>query len=591
MNAPLHMLLSTMLGILLAMPLHVLACTTIAVTKGASVDGSVLVAHSDDGEMMDARIVYVPARNFPPGSIEPIYYDTCSLGFKKEFGATDYIRYAGIERGPSYVNPDVPQSVPIGYIPQVAHTYAYFDCSYPLVNEHQVAIGECTTRAKVQPDPETGKRIFYSASLARVAMERCTNAVGAIRLMGDLIEKYGYFATGETLIVGDPNEAWVFEMCAYDANGTGGLWVAKKIPDGDVFVEANEFRIREVDPSDPNMMCSSNLFDVCQAKGWWNPKDGPLDWLVAVSPGEYNHPYYSLRRVWRVLSLVNPSLNLPAKVKSGYTEDYPFSTTPAAKLSVQDVASLYRDHYEGTPFDMRLGPGGGPWSSPTRYYSSQDSGDPDVHFKNLVGAWERPLSVYYCVEMHISQLRSWLPDPIGGVCWYSLDQPYTSFLTPFHVGVTNITPLYSRVATDKFAWGDSAFWACLLASNWADLKYKYIVEDILDRQRAVEAETFGHQPQAELALLAAYSNNPDTAIADMTRYCNRTAADSVSNWWALDAFLIAKYAAGFINTPAQRAQEVPYPDWWCRQGYYQCGPKSYNTKASLPKKWYKDPVK
>ncbi len=198
-------------------------------------------------------------------------------------------RYVGHDRGPVYVEPDRPQSIPLGYIPQVEHTYAYYDANYAIMNEHQLMFGECTDRAKVQLEPEPVKRIFYSEELSRVAAERCTTAREAVALIGQLIDTYGYYGTGETLPIADPEEGWVIEM-APSLEGTGGV-VAKKVPEGEVFVAANEFRIREIDPEDPETLCSKDLHDIAQKHGWWDPADGKLDWLATVSQGEYNHPY------------------------------------------------------------------------------------------------------------------------------------------------------------------------------------------------------------------------------------------------------------------------------------------------------------
>ena len=175
------------------------ACTTILVTKGASSDGSVFVTHSDDNELSDERIIYVPAMNHKPGAKRPIYYDNAA------FGPVTPIRYVGTNRGPGYNIPGLPKSKPIGYIPQVSHTYAYFDGTYGIMNEHQLMIGECTNGAKIELKPSK-ERIFYSAELSRVALERCKTAREAIKLMGKLIDKYGYYGTGETLLIGDKNE-------------------------------------------------------------------------------------------------------------------------------------------------------------------------------------------------------------------------------------------------------------------------------------------------------------------------------------------------------------------------------------------------
>ncbi len=149
------------------------ACTTILVTKGASQDGSVFISHSDDDELGDQRIIYVPAADHPPGSKRPVYYDPCSFEV-----AT--VRYVGTSRGPGYDTPGLAKTEPLGYIDQVEHTYAYFDGNYGIMNEHQLMFGECTNGAKIEPKPEKGKRIFYSSELSRVALERTTTAREAI---------------------------------------------------------------------------------------------------------------------------------------------------------------------------------------------------------------------------------------------------------------------------------------------------------------------------------------------------------------------------------------------------------------------------
>ena len=139
-------------------------------------------------------------------------------------------------------------------------------------------------------------------------MERCTTAREAAELMGALAVEYGYYGWGETLTVTDPNEAWVFEICA-TPDKKSALWAAKKVPDGEVFVESNMFRIRELDPESPDNMFSPNLIDVATEAGWYDPSTGPIDWMATVSTGEYSMPYYSLRRTWRVLDRVSHLLD------------------------------------------------------------------------------------------------------------------------------------------------------------------------------------------------------------------------------------------------------------------------------------------
>jgi len=407
------------------------ACTTMIITKGASKDGSVFVAHSDDSEMFDNRLVYVPAADHKPGSMRPVYYDPASLGSRPEFNSNVLRRYVGTHRGPVYIDNDIPQSIPLGFIPQVAHTYAYMDGTYGLMNEHQLMMGEATNGSKVTLEPEAGKRIFYSAELSRVALERCKTARCAIELIGELIDTYGYYGTGEVLPIADTKEGWVLEMAPCPDKGKG-LWVAKKVPNGEIFVAANEFRIREVDPDDSDMMYSENLFDVAKKHKWWDPKKGKLDWLRTVSHGEYTHPYYSLRRVWRLQSKLAPSLKLSPWVKDGYTKQYPFSIKPDKKLTVKDVIELYRDHYQDTPFDQTKGVTAGPFGNPYRYPGPMDAGNDTGKLTGHKGAWERPLSIYRSGYTYVAQARDWLPDPIGGLFWFAPDEAMSSVITPFY---------------------------------------------------------------------------------------------------------------------------------------------------------------
>jgi dipeptidase len=550
-------------------------CTTILVTPGATADGSLIVTHSDDNELMDERIIYVPAADHEPDSERPVYCSACAMGEFEEYNSFYYPRLVAPERAPGYDTPEYPESIPLGHIPQVPHTYAYIDGSYGIINEHQVMIGECTNGAKIQPKPEPGKRIFYSSELSRVALERRKTAREAVVLMGELIDTYGYYGTGETLLVGDPNEGWVFEMCGDNLEGVGGLWVAKRVPDGELFVAANEFRIREVDPEDPDIIYCENLFRSAEAHGWWDPSEGPLDWLKTVSLGEYNHPYYSLRRVWRVLSLAAPSLDLDPWVEDGYTKEYPFSVKPDKLLTVRDVMALHRDHYEGTEFDMTEGLAAGPYGYPNRYYGPYDgSGDVNDPNRKLEGAWERPLSVDYCGYLYVNQGRDWLPDPIGGICWMGMDKPTETCFVPFYCGVTSLPSVYEVCDTDKFD-RESAWWAFNFVANWAALKYSYMSKDIQDKRDPIELEEIEQVKAVDAEALELYEDSPDAAREYLTEYCTENAENVVLDWWAFADELIAKYDDGYVSMPGDRAHEVGYPKWWRDEVGYPDGPTKY----------------
>ena len=560
------------------------ACTTLLVTKGASADGSVFVAHSDDSEFdADQRLVYVPAADHKPGDMRPVYYDACSIGERPQFHGYSQPRYVGTDRGPSYVDPSLPQSIPLGFIPQVEHTYAYYDSDYAIMNEHQLMFGECTDGAKIQAEPVPGKLIFYSAELGRVAAERCKTAREAVELIGHLIETYGYYGTGETLPIGDPEEGWVIEM-APSPEKKGGLWVARKIPDGEVFVAANELRIREIDPDDPNILYCKDLHAIAKKHGWWKPEDGKLDWLRTVSQGEYNHPYYSLRRVWRLQSRLAPSKKLSPWVKDGFTKAYPLTIKPDHKLDVRDVMSLYRDYYQGTEFDLSKGLAAGPFGCPYRYAGGMDpSGDTDDPSVKRKGAWERPISIYRCGYSYVCQARGWLPDPIGGIVWFGADQPMSTCYVPFYVGALHVAEPYLTCNTRKFD-QKSAWWAFNFVANWAALKYQYMIKDIQQMQDQIETTEIDAIKAMDEKALDLYNQDSQKARELLSTFCENQANQVVRDWWNFAWLMVARYADGFVSSPEDMAKPVGYPKDWYMKTNWPDGPTGYEKPKKMPAK-------
>lgn len=551
-------------------------CTTMIITPGATEDGSMMVTHSDDNELSDQRFIYVPAQDHKPGSKRGIVA-----------GINDgYPRVVSKVRGPGYNTPGWPETPLIGQIPQVKHTYAYFDGSYGIMNEHNLMFGECTNGAKFMPQgPVTQEqakkngehcRLFYSAELSRIALERCKHAREAVKLMGELIDEYGYFSTGETLLVADEKEAWVFEMCALPDKTYHSAWAAQRVPDGTIFAAANEFRIRELNANSNDQLYSKLLLPGLKKLGWM-PKAGPVDWLVAISQGEYNHPYYSLRRVWRVFDRVNPDLGLSPWVTDGYTTAYPFSIAPNKKLKTQDVFALYRDHYEGTQFDMTKGIAAGPYGDPTRFFGSYDGASYDISNHKLYGAWERPISVFYQGYTYVCQTRPNAPELTKGLCWYAPDVSYTSCFAPFPSKVLQLANCYQTGDPQEFS-RDAAWWAFDFVANWARLNFQRMCTvDIQPLQKKLED---AHEKRVEEWDRKAGKNG---TAKELTKWCETNANTVVKEWWALADKLIAKYSDGYINPRPSRPQNgtatgIGYPSEWLGITGYPNGPVSYDME-------------
>ena len=549
----------------------VFACTTFIVTKGASTDGSAYVGHSNDGfgpaligpsvqpEM--SQLIYVPPADYPPGAMRAIFFDPNS---------------GSDEPGDAVTNPNAE----IAYIPQVNHTYGYLTGAYGLINEHQLMFGECTDYTKIQPEYDVKKRIFYSSELSNIALERTTTAREAVELIGSLIDQYGYYGTGETLPVSDPNESWVVEMAGGTPDGTGGLWVAQKVPDGEVFVAANTFRIRDIDPNDPNILYSKNLFSAAQANGWWDPSQGKLDWLKTVSGGEYSHPYYSLARVWSLYHRIAPSKNFSPFVNDTYSRDYPFSVRPDKKLSTADAFTLFRDHYEGTVFDLTTGPAAGSFGNPYRWRGYNDKHDFLTPGEIKPGAWPRAVSEMFCGYSFILQGRNWLPDPIGGVAWFGFAQPSETVYMPFYAGVTSVPAQYSNTNRTAFNRG-SAYWAFNFVTNWATINYNLMSKDIRSQQQQIEQKELASQPVIESKALSILTKDGDaTAKKYLTDYSTTNSNDNVNAWWQFSDSLVIKYSNQIVTDAVNGTTSNPgYPDWWLNETRYQYGPRTYNYEG------------
>jgi dipeptidase len=495
------------------------SCTAIIVGKDASVDGSVMTTHTCDG-WYDSRLFIIPGGKHEPGETVKVY--------KNRLNAD---------------NPNVVVEV-VGEIPQVAETYTYFHIAYPFMNEHQVAIGESTFGGR--PELVNPNGMFYIEELEAIALQRAKTAREAIRIMGELAEKYGYADWGECLTVVDPNEGWVFEIVgpgplwAPDSGKPGAVWVARRVPDDEVFVSANRSRIGEIDLSKPDWyMASPNVYTLAQEMGWYDPNAGkPFRFCDVYAPKE---SFYNSRREWRVFDLVAPSRHFDP-----YARWYPFSVKPDRKLSVADLMAINRDYYEGTEFDLTKGMAAGPFGTPDRYATPSKAG----------ANWERAISMFRCSYSFVSQSRNWLPDPIGGVLWFGLDAPHATCYMPLYCGITKVPE--SLQVMNRFDFSrESAWWAFDFVENWANLAFCYMIQDIKAMQQKFEGEFFAVQPAIEQAALTLYQRDPDLARTFLTNYCNDVVNRVVEAWWKFADELVAKYNDGYIWQKMKG-----YPDWW-----------------------------
>ncbi|TDH66332.1 hypothetical protein CCR75_007358 [Bremia lactucae] len=558
------------------------ACTAIGVTKGASVDGSTLIAHTDDAGdgAADLRLVRVPAQDHALGSKRAIY--NFNGGYPRVVARDRGIQYQPVidlESGKSQE-----YSKPMGFIPQVEHTYAYFDQDYGMMNEEQLSIGESTCGAKTVGwplDVPEGNNLFGIAELTKIALERCATARCAIDMMGSLSEEFGFFSedsgdmaspdfgdSAEALLIGDKlGEVWVFHVMT-GKDHSGAVWVAQRVPDGHVTVVANAFTIREIDLSQPDWyMASSNVISLAEEMNWWNRTSGQaFDFTAAYGFADKDAvgPLYTGRRVWRVFDVLAPSLHLDARLGSfSQFATYPFSVKPDHVIETFEIMDLLRDHYEDTRYDMTKGLAAGPFGSPVRW--SGDSG-------GVVGGWERPISMYRTLFAIVLQSRSHVgPDAIGGVAWYAQSAPHGSVFVPFSCTQDSVPQSYLLGRQSQFH-PQSAWWAFNFVNNWSLLRYNAMSIDIHEKIRALQKSAFLLRNKIETE--GQNVHNETQLVASIEKQSNDFAEHVITQWWQLAWTLVSKYSDGYMTTgeaPDQQAS-IGYPTWWLQASEFASWP-------------------
>jgi dipeptidase len=498
------------------------ACTSLIVTKSASQDGSIMVTYTCDAEFLP----YLE------------YYPAADHGSQDSFKVQDW---TGKGRGK---------------IPQVHHTYAVFGW----MNEHQLVIGETTFDGREELCNPPGLLSYWD--LMSLALQRARTSREAIVIIGDLLDQYGYCSTGETFSIADPNEAWLMELIGPDSAGTGAQWVALKVPDGYITCHANKARIGEFPLNDSkNCRYSKNVITYAVEKGYYDPASGkPFSFRDAYCPATIVNRRFCDSRVWSIFRRTAPSKNFSPDYYRGQEKAEPYALwiKPDKKITVADVFSLMRDHFEDTDFDMTKGVDAGPHGLPYRWrplFWTIDS---------IQYGWERAISTQQTAYSFVSQSRSWLPDEIGGVYWYGLDDTYATCYVPFYCGNNQVPKSFACGEQNKFSW-DCGWWVFNFVSNYANLRYCYMIKDIQSVQGELENGFLEFQPFIEKTALALHQSDTSAMIHYLSGYSVAQAEMVVRKWRELGEHLVTKYNDGYEQDENGEPQYLGYPESWLRE--------------------------
>ena len=536
-------------------------CSTILAGKQATADASVLMSHSCDGDVM-GLVYVVPAHSYAPGTRLPMYWNVPRPKTYEEY-------QANLRKGYDQV----------GTLP-VSETYRSLILAGNLesmttggLNEHGLSIaieflpmrqGLACDKGRVGPNSN-----HWTTSLIANALLRAKTAREAIRLIGALVEEYGFLyyrapTAGVALPIADGREVWLMEIFGPgkdwtpDSRRPGGVWCAQRIPDGEVGCSANRSRIGAVNLTDhDHFLASQNIYSLAQETGFWKPGTRFLWHEVYGGLGERSN---SLRE-WRALSLVAPSLGL--KVTGDPQLDrYPFSVKPDRPLTVPKMMDLMRDSYQGTEFDLaaqaafkvgeRTSPLACPWGPP--------------ELAELLGLKpERAICTPSSGYVFVAQLRNDLPRSIGNLLWFAYGPASTSCFIPLYAGVTDLPDTWDQPANFTRIDRQQAQWNFRLVHNLVQrLPYQPAMKEVQAMIRPAEQRYLELQPSIERAAGDLFRKNGPKAAEAFLNACAADCARQVGFAYSeLVDYLMLRFLVGdpeFARPTPPRVAAPTVPD-------------------------------
>jgi dipeptidase len=488
---------------------YLFSCTNFLISKGASADGSTMISYSADSHTLYGELYFWPAAKYSSSDSVDIYeWDTGHH---------------------------------LGKIKQVSRTYKVVGN----MNEHQLAIGETTYGGRPELQDSTG--IVDYGSLMYLTLQRARNAREAIRIMGELVSEYGYFSEGESFSIADPNEVWIMEMIGKGKGNKGAVWVACLVPDGYICGHANQARITTFPLNDPeNCLFAPDVISVAREKGYFTGEDKDFSFADAYAPLDFGAARFCESRVWSGFRKVNSHMDQYEDYALGNNlhNRMPLWIKPDKKISLQDVFGMMRDYFQGTSMDMTKDIGAGPYECIVRWRPMQWELDGKTYLN------ERAISTQQTGFSFIAQMRSWLPDPIGGILWFGVDDTYSTVYNPIYCSISRTPTSYAKGNGSMMEFKpDAAFWVFNQVSNLAYTRYNAMIPYIQNLQSELESTYMADIKKIDQKALSLFAKKPNECIEYLTDYSTKTADSTVDKWKELYAFLFTRYLDGNVKTP------------------------------------------
>lgn len=539
------------------------ACTNFLLTKGATKDGSTMVTYSADSHVLYGELYHWKAATWQPGSMVEIYeWDTGHF---------------------------------LGKIPQVSQTYNVVGN----MNEFQLAIGETTFGGREELHHQEGAVIDYG-SLIYLTLQRAKTAREAIVVMTDLVEKYGYASEGESFSIADPQEVWILEMIGKGNGEKGAVWVARMVPDGYVCAHANQARIttfplsgktsissdnmKKIYDKDVTTVYAKDVISFAKQKGFYpmDARNTDFSFSDTYAPVDFGGARFCEIRVWAFFNAISPDMasyweyakgNIKRDARGYATNRMPLWIKPNRKIDVLEVMDFMRDHLEGTELDMSKDPGAGPYGCPYRWRPMQYT----VDGKEYVH--ERTTATQQTGFTFVSQSRSWLPDEIGGILWFAVDDAANTVYFPMYTSATRVPHAYAVGNGNMMEFTtEAAFWVFNQVSNLAYTRYNAIHPEIREKQKALEAKYQAFVQMTDAGASALLTQDKARAVEYLTDFSCNTGNELTAKWRKFYGYLFARYMDGNIKTvvPGEKNPQVEQPalpEWYLRTIIEKAGDK------------------
>lgn len=510
--------------------LHALACTNLIVGKNASADGSAIVSYSADSYGLFGELYHYPAGIHAKGTMIDVY----------EWDTGKYL----------------------GKVEQARQTYNVIGN----MNEFQLTIAETTFGGRPELVDTTG--VIDYGSLIYLGLQRSRTAREAIKVMTELVEEYGYYSSGESFTIADPNEIWIMEMIGKGPGVRGAVWVAVRVPDDCISAHANQSRIHQFPMNDKNnCIYSADVISFAREKGYFDGVNKDFSFADAYAPLDFGARRFCEARVWSYYNMfTDRGKEFLPYIEGTSDTPMPLFIKPNRKLSVRDVQQAMRDHYEGTPLDISQDFGAGPYHAPYRL-SPLNFKVGDKEYFN-----ERPISTQQSGFVFVAQMRASMPDAVGGVLWFGNDDANMTVFTPVYCCTDRVPQCYSRVdGADyiTFSW-KSAFWIYNWVANMVYPRYDLMIGDVRAVQDELENTFAEAQHGVEMSAMNLLEKDASAAKDFLTNYTNLTAQSTIGAWKQLGEFLIVKYSDGVVRSVKNgkfERNEIGQPAAVKRPGY------------------------